>query len=159
MITDQFDNSFTVPLLPEQAWRILTDVRRIASCVPGVQLNEAENDGTYLGRFSVHLAGMPLSFACMVKFAELDRAELRARLQAHGQSDSGKGRVDADIYFRLMPAVGGSMVGVHTDLVLSGTAAMYGGSVRLLQGTAAQIMAQFSSNLAGHLAAEAAQVA
>jgi hypothetical protein len=158
-VKDQFDNSFIISLPPAQAWPVLSDIRRVASCIPGVQLNEVESDGTYLGRLSVQLGGVPLSFACMVKFNELDPIKYEARLRAHGLSNSGNGRADADISFRLTPSDGGSIVGVHTDLVLSGAAAKYGHSVPLVQSTAALIMTQFASNLGAHFAAEGTRVA
>lgn len=158
-VTDRFENSFSIPLPPSQAWSVLSDIRHVAACIPGVQLNEAESDGTYLGRFSVQLGGIPLSFACMARLEEPDPVRHEARLRAHGLSDSGHGRADADMYFRVTPTGGGSMIEVHTELVLSGAAAKYGGNVKLVQITAGLIMNQFASNLAARFAAEAARIA
>ena len=36
----EFDNSFDVPLAPEQAWSVLMDIQRIAPCMPGAELTE-----------------------------------------------------------------------------------------------------------------------
>ena len=45
----EFDNSFEVPLPPEQAWPVLMDVRGIAPCMPGAELTEVVDDRTYKG--------------------------------------------------------------------------------------------------------------
>lgn len=36
-VRDEFDSSFDVPLTPTQAWQILSDIRRIAPSIPGVE--------------------------------------------------------------------------------------------------------------------------
>ena len=36
----EFDNSFEIPLSPDQAWPVLMDVARIAPCMPGAELTE-----------------------------------------------------------------------------------------------------------------------
>ena len=36
----EFDNSFEVPLPPEQAWPVLMNIQGITPCMPGAQLTE-----------------------------------------------------------------------------------------------------------------------
>jgi carbon monoxide dehydrogenase subunit G len=40
----ELNNSFTVDRPIEEAWALLTDVERIAPCMPGAQLQEVEGD-------------------------------------------------------------------------------------------------------------------
>jgi len=40
----ELDNSFTVPVPPEQAWDVLLDVERIAPCMPGASVTSVEGD-------------------------------------------------------------------------------------------------------------------
>ena len=51
----EFDNSFEVPLPPAQAWAVLTDIRRIAPCMPGAELTDVVDERTYRGRIAVRL--------------------------------------------------------------------------------------------------------
>ncbi|MCX6527213.1 MAG: SRPBCC domain-containing protein, partial [Actinobacteria bacterium] len=44
----ELNHHFTVPVSIDQAWKILTDVERIAPCLPGAELQEIEGD-TYRG--------------------------------------------------------------------------------------------------------------
>ena len=47
-MADQLVNEFTVNRPIDEAWAVITDVERIAPCLPGAQLQEIEGD-TYRG--------------------------------------------------------------------------------------------------------------
>jgi len=152
----EFDNSFEVPLPPAQAWPLLMDIQRITPCMPGAELTEVVDHRTYRGRIAVRLGPVALSFAGLVTFEELDNASYRARVKAQGTDLKGRGGANAVASFRLEPASGGSKVLVHADLSLSGAVAQYGRGVGMIQATAAQLMAQFATNLKTHLAQSSA---
>ena len=151
----EFDNSFEVPLPPDEAWPVLMDIRRIAPCMPGAELTEVVDEKTYKGKIAVRLGPVALAFAGLVTFEELDNVNRRARVKAQGTDAKGRGGANATAAFRLEPAAGGSKVLVHTDLSLSGAVAQYGRGVGMIQATAAQIMNQFANNLKAQLAAGA----
>lgn len=149
----EFDNSFEVPLPPEEAWRLLLDIRRIAPCMPGAELTEVVDPRTYKGKVSVRLGPVALAFAGVVTFEEIDEANRTARVKAQGSDTKGRGSANAVASFRLEPAGSGSKVLVHTNLTLSGAVAQYGRGVGMVQSTAAQLMKQFADNLKADLAA------
>jgi uncharacterized protein len=148
----EFDNSFEVPLPPHEAWPVLMDIRRIAPCMPGAQLTEVVDDRTYKGNIGVRLGPVALTFAGVVKFEEIDSADLKALVRAQGNDAKGRGAAQATATFRLEPSPSGSKVLVHTDLSLSGAVAQYGRGVGMIQATAAAIMNQVAANLKAHLA-------
>jgi len=148
----EFDNSFEVPLPPEQAWPVLMDVRRIAPCMPGAELTEVVDDRTYKGKISVRLGPVALTFAGVVTFDEVDDENRKARLRAQGIDAKGRGSAQAGATFRLEPSATGSKVLVHTDLTLSGAVAQYGRGVGMIQATASALMKQFADNLKKQLA-------
>jgi len=152
----EFDNSFEVPLPPDQAWSVLTDIKRIAPCMPGAELTEVVDDKTYKGKISVRLGPVALAFAGLVVFEEMDAANQRARVKAQGSDAKGRGGANAAASFHLETAGAGTKVLVHTDLSLSGSVAQYGRGVGMIQATAAQIMREFADNLKKQLAAEPA---
>ena len=143
----EFDNSFEVPLPPDQAWKVLLDIERIAPCMPGAELTEVVDKSTYKGRISVRLGPVALTFAGTVKFDEIDDAPYTARISAQGSDAKGRGGANATSEFRLEPAGEGSKVVVHTNLTLSGSVAQYGRGAGIIQATAAQIMNQFAKCL------------
>jgi uncharacterized protein len=148
----EFDNSFEVPLPPEQAWPVLMNVRGIAPCMPGAQLTEVVDDKAYKGNIGVRLGPVALTFAGTVVFEEIDNTNRTARVRAQGNDAKGRGSAHAVATFRLEPSAAGSKVMVHTDLTLSGAVAQYGRGVGMIQATASALMKQFADNLKKQLA-------
>jgi isopentenyl-diphosphate delta-isomerase type 1 len=153
----EFDNSFEVPLPPDQAWPVLMDIPGIAPCMPGAQLTEVVDDRTYKGNIAVRLGPVALTFAGVVKFEEINDAGRTARVRAQGNDAKGRGAAQAAATFRLEPSAAGSKVLVHTDLTLSGAVAQYGRGVGMIQATASALMNQFAKNLKARLASSGAR--
>jgi len=151
----EFDNSFDVPLPPEQAWPVLMNIQGIAPCMPGAQLTEVVDDKTYKGNIAVRLGPVALTFAGLIKFEEIDNAGHTARVKAQGADAKGRGSAHAEATFRLEPSTAGSKVLVHTNLTLSGAVAQYGRGVGMIQATASTIMNQFANNLKKQLTSPA----
>jgi hypothetical protein len=152
----EFDNSFDVPLAPDQAWAMLMDIPRIAPCMPGAELTEVVDARNYKGRISVRLGPVALAFAGRVEIDAIDEANRSAKVKAQGSDAKGRGGANATASFRIEPAGDGSKVLIHTDLMLSGAVAQYGRGVGMIQATAAQIIGQFAANLRAQLAREGA---
>jgi uncharacterized protein len=148
----EFDNSFDVPLPPDQAWAVLMDIPRIAPCMPGAELTEVVDAQNYKGKISVRLGPVALAFAGRVEIDAVDEANRSARVKAQGSDAKGRGAANAAASFRIEPAGDGSRVLIHTDLMLSGAVAQYGRGVGMIQATAAQIIGQFAGNLRTQLA-------
>ncbi len=148
----EFDNSFEVPLPPEQAFAVLLDIPRIAPCMPGAELTEIADPQNYKGKISVRLGPVALTFAGRVQFEEVDAANHAARVKAQGSDAKGRGGANAAAAFRIEPSGTGSKVLIHTDLALSGAVAQYGRGVGMIEATAAQIVRQFADNLHAQLA-------
>jgi carbon monoxide dehydrogenase subunit G len=151
----EFDNSFEVPLPPEQAWATLMDIPRIAPCLPGAELTEISDAQNYKGRITVRLGPVTLAFAGQVGFETIDAANHRARVKARGDDAKGRGAANATATFGIEPAPTGSLVRIHTDLMLSGAVAQYGRGAGMIQATAAQIINQFAANLRTQIAQQA----
>jgi uncharacterized protein len=143
----EFDNSFEVPLSPEQAWSVLMDIPRIAPCMPGAELTEVVDPQHFKGKISVRLGPVALAFAGRVEIDSIDEVNRSARVKAQGSDAKGRGAANATAMFHIEPSAGGARVVIHTDLMLSGAVAQYGRGVGMIQATAAQIIGQFAGNL------------
>ncbi len=150
----EFDNSFDVPLPPDQAWNVLMDIPRIARCMPGAELTEVVDAQNYRGKISVRLGPVSLAFAGRVQIDNLDEVSHSAHVKAQGNDAKGRGSANATARFHVEPIGEGSRVMIHTDLMLSGAVAQYGRGVGIIQGTAAQIVGQFAANLRKQLAGQ-----
>ncbi len=148
----EFDNSFEVPLPPEETWTLLLDIRRIAPCMPGAELTEVVDERTYKGKTSVRLGPVSLSFGGTVRFEEIDHAARKCRVAAQGSDTKGRGAANALVDFHIEPSGVGSKVLVHTNLTLSGSVAQYGRGVGIIAATAGQLINQFATALKAELA-------
>jgi carbon monoxide dehydrogenase subunit G len=147
----QFQNTFIVPLPPDEAWRVLMDVERITPCMPGAELTEVVDKTNFQGRISVRLGPVALTFDGTVKLEDLDEAAHTARIKAQGSDSKGRGGAQASSSFQLEAVPEGTKVVVDTDLILSGAVAQYGRGAGIIQATANQLIKEFSANLKAEL--------
>jgi len=150
----EFDNSFDVPLPPDQAWKTLMDIERIAPCMPGAELTEIVDDKTFKGKVSVRLGPVALTFQGTATFEDVDEIAHKATVKAQGADAKGRGGASANVGFHLEPSDAGSAVKIHTDLQLSGSVAQYGRGAGMIQDLASQIIGQFADNLSKQIEAD-----
>jgi carbon monoxide dehydrogenase subunit G len=149
----EFDNSFEVPLPVDEAWPVLMDVRRVATCFPGAELTEVVDENTFKGKVAVRLGPVALTFAGTARFEEKDAAARTSRVKAQGSDAKGRGGAAATVRFKLAPAAAGrTTVQIHTDLQLSGAVAQYGRGVGMIKDLAQHLIGQFAGNLSKQLA-------
>ena len=148
----EFDNTLEVPLPPAEAWRMLLDIRRIATCIPGAELTEVVDERTYKGKVAVRIGPVALSLVGQARLEEIDEAIHRARLKTHGSDPKGRGSADSTIEFRLEPAGAGTRVRIHSDVKLAGSIAQYGRGAGMIQSVAAQLIGQFGEALKAQIA-------
>ena len=139
-LINEFDVSVPVP----QAWAVLTDVERIAPCLPGAQLQEVEGD-EYRGIVKVKVGPITAQYKGKATFAELDEANRRVVLDATGRDTRGQGNANATITAVLTEAGDGTHVVVTTDLTVTGKVAQFGRGV--LADVSAKLLTQFVENL------------
>jgi len=148
----KFENSFEVPLPPDEAWPLLLDVPGIAPCFPGGELTEVTEDGRYKGRVNVRLGPVALTFAGTARLEDVDATARRARVRAQGTDSKGRGGASATADFALAATPAGTLVTITTDLTLSGAVAQYGRGAGMIQAVAAELIGQFADALRAEIA-------
>lgn len=145
----ELNHSFTVNRPIAEAWAVLTDVERIAPCLPGAQLQEiAQEDSgeVYRGVVKVKLGAIQAQFKGEAHFLEKDDAQHKAVLKAAGRDTGGRGNASATITAVLEPVSDSvTTCSVLTDLSITGKVANFGRGV--LNDVSDKLLAQFSSNL------------
>jgi uncharacterized protein len=151
----EMDNSFTVPVPPEQAWDVLLDVERIAPCMPGASVTSVDGDEIN-GQVKVKLGPLALSYKGTAKFTEKDQASHTFALQASGKETRGAGTASANVQAILKPgdADGTTLVAIHTSLSVTGKPAQFGRS--LLPEVSGKLIDQFAVNLEAMVNADSA---
>lgn len=144
-MAEQLINEFTVNRPIEQAWPLITDVERIAPCLPGAELREVEGD-TYRGVVKVKLGAISTQFKGEAHFLERDDTNYRAVIKGTGRDTGGRGNASAEITAQaesLSPT--STRVAVTTDLNITGKVAQFGRGI--MGDVSSKLMAQFADNL------------
>jgi len=122
------EDQFRVDVPIEQAWAVLTDLERIAPCMPGAQLQEVEGD-EYRGVVKVKVGPITAQYKGAAKFVEVDDAAHRAVIKADGRDTRGQGNASATITAALAADGDGTQVALTTDLTVTGKVAQFGRGV------------------------------
>lgn len=139
------NHEFEVPVTVDEAWKILTDVERIAPCLPGAELQEIEGD-TYRGVVKVKVGPIQAQFKGQASFVERDDTAHKAVLRGEGRDTGGKGNASALITAQLTGITSGSTkVEVTTDLSITGKIAQFGRGA--MADISDKILGQFVENL------------
>ena len=142
---DKLLNEFTVNRPIDETWAVLTDVERIAPCLPGATLEEIEGD-VYRGVVKVKLGAISAAFRGQASFVERDDTNHRAVLRGEGRDTTGKGNADALITARLEPITEHeTKCVVETDLRITGKVAQFGRGI--LGDVSKKLINQFATNL------------
>jgi hypothetical protein len=142
---DKLLNEFTVNRPIAETWTVLTDVERIAPCMPGAALEEIEGD-IFRGVVKVKLGAISTAFKGQANFVERDDNAHRAVLKGEGRDTTGKGNASALITAQLesIDAATTKCV-VETDLHITGKVAQFGRGI--MGDVSKKLMNQFASNL------------
>ena len=144
----QLENSFTVPVPIDEAWRVLLDIERIAPCMPGAALDSVDGDD-FTGRVKVKLGPINLTYQGKASFIEKDEGAHRAVIDARGKDQRGNGTAAAVVTAKLAPEGAITRVDVLTDLNITGRPAQFGRGVMTDVGN--KLLGQFADKLAAQL--------
>jgi carbon monoxide dehydrogenase subunit G len=144
----QLENSFTVPVPIDEAWRVLLDIERIAPCMPGAALDSVDGDD-FTGRVKVKLGPINLTYQGKASFVEKDETAHKAVIDARGKDQRGNGTAAAVVTARLAAEGAITRVDVVTDLNITGRPAQFGRGVMTDVGN--KLLGQFADKLAAQL--------
>ncbi len=149
----ELDNSFSVPVPPEQAWDVLLDVKRIAPCMPGATVDEVDGD-VVNGHIKVKVGPVSLTYRGTATFIERDADARVVVLEASGKETRGAGTASATVRASLEPDASGNstLVTMHTTMNVTGRPAQFGRGVMVEVG--GKLVDQFAANLATLLGEE-----
>lgn len=151
---EPLNHTFTVNVPVAEAWNVLTNVERIAPCLPGAQLQEVEGE-TYRGAVKVKVGPIQAQFKGQAVFVEKDDTNHKAVLKGEGRDTGGKGNASALITAQLTAVdANTTRVDVNTELSITGKVAQFGRGA--LADVSDKLLAQFSDNLNTLIAQEPA---
>jgi uncharacterized protein len=140
----ELTNDFHVSVPIDVAWAVLTDLERIAPCMPGAELEEVEGD-EYRGIVKVKVGPISAQYKGTARFVEKDDAQHRAVLLAEGRDTRGQGNASATVTAIAVPDDEGTTVSLVTDLSITGKVAQFGRSI--MGDVSAKMLGEFADRL------------
>ena len=141
----EINNAFEVKAPIDVAWATLTDLARIAPCLPGATLTSIEGD-IYKGHVTVKVGPIVAKFGGQAIFQERNDAAHRAVLKGEGRDSTGKGNASAIITAQLESVdANTTRCTVNTDLTITGKIAQFGRGA--LADVSDKLLKQFVVNL------------
>jgi hypothetical protein len=150
----ELKNEFRVAVPGAKTWQVLTDVERVAPCIPGAQLLSVDGDD-FTGVVKVKVGPITVSYKGDASFQEKDEAAQRVVIKATGKETRGSGNAAAVVTAQLKDdGTNGTIVSITTDLTISGKAAQFGRGV--LADVSTNLIGQFARNLEADLLGDTA---
>jgi uncharacterized protein len=140
----ELNNEFRVAVPAAKTWEVLTDVERVAPCLPGASLLSVDGD-EFTGAVKVKVGPITVSYKGEAAFLEKDAAAQRVVLKANGKETRGNGNAAAVVTAQLKDEGDATGVVITTDLTISGKAAQFGRGV--LADVAGNLIEQFAKAL------------
>ena len=144
----ELNNEFRVAVPAAKTWEVLTDVERVAPCIPGAQLLSVDGDD-FTGAVKVKVGPITVSYKGDASFQEKDAAAQRVVIKASGKETRGSGNAAALVTAQLKDEGDVTHVVITTDLTISGKAAQFGRGV--LADVSTNLIGQFARNLEADL--------
>jgi uncharacterized protein len=151
----KLQQSFEVRAPLERVWERLIDIEHVAPCLPGAEITEAGDDGTYRGNFTVKLGPTTASYRGVLNMEETDASAHRAVMRASGQDNRGQGSAKATIVSQLEAAGEFTRVEVDTDFTITGRLARFGRG-GMIQDISNRLLKDFAECLQQRIEAEPA---
>jgi uncharacterized protein len=142
----KLEQSFEVRAPVERVWETLIDVERVAPCLPGAEITEAGDDGTYRGSFSVRLGPTTAAYRGELNMEEVDESARRVVMRASGQDKRGQGSAKATIVSTMRGEGELTHVDVETDFTITGRLARFGRG-GMIQDISNRLLKDFASCL------------
>jgi carbon monoxide dehydrogenase subunit G len=122
----RFENEIKVDQPPAELFAFLTDVERVAPCLPGASIDGRDGDD-YTGSMKVKVGPITGTYKGTMRFLEQDEDALRAVMSARAAEVDGQGHAEARITTRIEGAGDdASVVRMETDLQMRGRVAQFG---------------------------------
>lgn len=143
-------HDFTVAAPANEAWGLLTDLERVAPCLPGAAITGHEGDEFY-GTVKIKVGPIGANFKGTAQFVERDDSAYAAVILMTGKDTNGSASVRANLRAHLEPVDGSTTrVLLETDLDLKGRMAQFGRGA--IADVSHRILGQFTDNLAHEVA-------
>ena len=142
-----------VPSAPQVVWDLLADPHAVVHCVPGAELGDQQDDGSFDAGVTIKFGPAKVTFRAHIAL-ELDAATMIGNVTARGKDKQGGTRFRTTMSFKVVPQDGGqsSSVPITAQVEISGRLAS------LVESGAALVVKRMTSEFSERLAARCAEI-
>ena len=139
----RIEERFEVQAPVERVWDYLIDPKRVVECLPGAELLEQKDDGSFLGAIKVKVGPLAMSYKGQGKFTEINAETHQVRMVGDAREVSGSGSTKLSMLSTVSPlANGGCEISVSADVDLVGKIVQFGRG--MIEEVSRQMFRQFS---------------
>jgi carbon monoxide dehydrogenase subunit G len=141
----KIEKRYPVEVDPVRAWAVLSDVLKVAGCMPGAQITEKIDDTHYKGKVKAKVGPAVMSFDGQIEVLGIDADALSIQLAGKGADRSGSSasmKLTARIENGEAP--GSSVLAGQAVIGVSGKLAQFGN--RLIVPVSDAMLGQFADN-------------
>ena len=102
----QIEKTFQVKEPIEKVWSLLSDPRKVATCVPGAKITEQVDEKTYKGAISVKVGPSVTDYKGELQIVRLDAQNHEIEILGKGQDVRGRGSASMKMTGKLRGARG-----------------------------------------------------
>lgn len=154
----QLEQSFDVAHPLHAVWRALEDLRATATCIPGAEITNVEDNRKAIGVFRVQLGPIKAAFAGEAEVTR-DDATYSGTIKGAGRDGKNATRVNATVEYRLAPVNDvATRIELKVDYGITGPLAQFS-RAGIVKEIAGSITKMFANNLGKMLDSSAAPAA
>ncbi len=146
----KLEQTFKVEAPIDKVWEALIDVERVAPCLPGAEITESDDSGTYKGNFTVKLGPTTAAYRGELQMESVDEASRTVTMKASGQDKRGQGGAKATIVSVMREEGGATAVDTTTDFTITGRLARFGRG-GMIKDISNKLLKDFSACLAENI--------
>jgi carbon monoxide dehydrogenase subunit G len=146
----KLEQTFKVEAPIDRVWEALIDVERVAPCLPGAEITESDESGTYKGNFTVKLGPTTAAYRGELQMESVDQASRTVTMKASGQDKRGQGGAKATIVSVMREEDGATAVDTVTEFTITGRLARFGRG-GMIKDISNKLLRDFSACLAENI--------
>ena len=146
----EITKTFQVKEPVEQVWSLLSDPRRVATCVPGAKITEQVDEKTYKGTIGVRVGPSATDYKGELEIVRLDAEKHEMEILGKGQDVKGRGSASMRMTSKLRSLEdGGTEVTSVAEVNVVGILAQMGS--RVISEVSNIMFGQFTKNFQAQL--------
>ena len=146
----QIEKTLQVKEPMDQVWSLLSDPKRVATCVPGAKITEQVDEKTYKGTISVKVGPSATDYNGELQIVRLDSEKHEIELVGKGQDVRGRGSASMKLTTKLRSLEdGGTEVASVSEVNVVGILAQMGS--RVISEVSNIIFGKFTKNFQAQL--------